>query len=535
MMRTAVMAGTLAEFDLPSVMQVVSLGRQYTSVELLDESGNVEGSMLLKSGRILGARSGARSGIDAVSTLLRKKRQGSFSVYRVEPLADAAVSIGSVDEVLRRLMENEATAPERAAVMEGSLAEFDLMNVLQVISIGRQFTGVELTDPDGRVIGSIELKSGKVVAAQCGVLTGIPAIGRMLRSPPDSRFMVHRLPGEVGEQHLGSLAQILMNLTDLDESDLVEEPPTSPKHAVIEPPPAPRVSLALDEEERSERRTGSGIVEAQVKRPSPVARGVADVPVVAVTSPKGGSGKTTISINLGIALARQGKRVILVDADFNGILLALNGAPKPKPGAFEVAAGTAHLADAVFETRIPKLRLMPSGDASAAAASSPGGWRRLFRQAQAEADIVLVDTSAGARGPGGDACAAATHAVVVLPAEPAAIRALPAHLERLESLGGPPPKVVGVLVNMLDYRAGVSIDVLRELCRGPWAADVFDIPIARSPAFMEAVASGVPVCRGDRADTPTIGWVFEMIAGGIQDRLGIAAPVREASPFLLLE
>ena len=37
--------------------------------------------------------------------------------------------------------------------------------------------------------------------------------------------------------------------------------------------------------------------------------------VVTVTSGKGGVGKTTATANLGVALARMGKRVVLIDAD----------------------------------------------------------------------------------------------------------------------------------------------------------------------------------------------------------------------------
>ena len=37
--------------------------------------------------------------------------------------------------------------------------------------------------------------------------------------------------------------------------------------------------------------------------------------VITVTSGKGGVGKTNISVNLACCLAKQGKRVILVDAD----------------------------------------------------------------------------------------------------------------------------------------------------------------------------------------------------------------------------
>lgn len=90
------------------------------------------------------------------------------------------------------------------------------------------------------------------------------------------------------------------------------------------------------------------------------------VQVIAVTGGKGGVGKTNVSVNLSIALAELGRRVLLMDADLGlanvDVLLGLT----PKFTLADVVEGRCELRDVLLRG--------PGGSASCRRLRVPRAW-----------------------------------------------------------------------------------------------------------------------------------------------------------------
>jgi flagellar biosynthesis protein FlhG len=120
--------------------------------------------------------------------------------------------------------------------------------------------------------------------------------------------------------------------------------------------------------------------------------------VIAVTSGKGGVGKTNVSVNLAVALAQLGKQAMLVDGDVGlanaNILLGLNATAT----IADVLARDASVDDVVQEGP-SGMMLVPghsgSGFSPSLAASDRQRLARAFRPYAASFDHVLVDTATG--------------------------------------------------------------------------------------------------------------------------------------------
>jgi capsular exopolysaccharide synthesis family protein len=115
---------------------------------------------------------------------------------------------------------------------------------------------------------------------------------------------------------------------------------------------------------------------------------------ILVTSAMEGEGKTTTAVNLAVALAQVGKSVVLISADLRfprvHVLLGIGN----EQGLGQVLQGSIELRDALVETPIPNLKVLPTGPVTAD--DEPVELLQSDRMVDVirgcrQADVVLVD------------------------------------------------------------------------------------------------------------------------------------------------
>jgi flagellar biosynthesis protein FlhG len=145
---------------------------------------------------------------------------------------------------------------------------------------------------------------------------------------------------------------------------------------------------------------------------------------IAVTGGKGGVGKTNVSVNLAVALADLGKRVMLLDADLGlaniDVVLGLH----PQYDLSHVLRGERMLEEVVLEGP-GGIKVIPaaSGIQQMAELSEAehAGLIRAFSDLGTDVDVLIVDTAAGISDTVVSFSRAVQEVVVVVCDEPASI------------------------------------------------------------------------------------------------------------------
>lgn len=82
--------------------------------------------------------------------------------------------------------------------------------------------------------------------------------------------------------------------------------------------------------------------------------------IISIVNQKGGTGKTTTTINLGAALAEAGKKVLVIDFDPQGNATTGLGLSREKEGIYEVMAGKLEIQKSISSTSKKNFFLIPS-------------------------------------------------------------------------------------------------------------------------------------------------------------------------------
>lgn len=194
--------------------------------------------------------------------------------------------------------------------------------------------------------------------------------------------------------------------------------------------------------------------------------------IIVTTSGKGGVGKTTVTANIGMALARLGRQVVLVDADFGlrnlDLLLGLEN--RVIYTAVEVFTGECRLEQAlVKDKREPNLVLLPAAQNRTKESVSPEQMEQLISALTKVYNYVIIDSPAGIETGFKNAITAAKEALIVATPEIAAVRDADRVVGLLEAQG---IKRIHLIVNrlrpaMVEVNNMMSVQDVQELLAIP--------------------------------------------------------------------
>jgi Flp pilus assembly CpaE family ATPase len=222
--------------------------------------------------------------------------------------------------------------------------------------------------------------------------------------------------------------------------------------------------------------------------------------VIAVMSPKGGVGKTTVAINLAVGLGKTAPMsVVIVDLDLQFGDVASGLMLEPEHTITDAVVGAASQDSMVLKTY---LTVHPSGIYALCAPRNPVEMEkitaehvsRLLTQLREEFNYIVVDTAPGLGEHVLATLEQATDAVWICGMDVPSIRGLRTGFQILNELNLMPEQR-HVVLNMADRRGGLTLHDVEATISAP-----VDVVLPRSKSLPFSTNKGVPVLQDSSRD-----------------------------------
>ena len=230
--------------------------------------------------------------------------------------------------------------------------------------------------------------------------------------------------------------------------------------------------------------------------------------MIAIGNQKGGVGKTTTTVNLGAALAFQGKKVLIIDMDSQGNATSGLGIERAdvKQSVYEVLVDQIEAAGAILPTSRENLWILPStlqlAGAEIELATADHRESRLkqaIEPIKADYDYILVDCPPSLGQLSLNAFTASDPILIPVQCEYYALEGLSQLLNTIRLVQRTYNKnfrIEGVLLTMLDARTNLGYEVVEEV-RKYFQEKVYQTIITRNVRLSEAPSYGQSVIDYD--------------------------------------
>lgn len=225
--------------------------------------------------------------------------------------------------------------------------------------------------------------------------------------------------------------------------------------------------------------------------------------IISIVNHKGGTGKTTTTINLGSALAAAGQRVLLIDFDAQGSLSYSLGIPESASTIADLLLGDCLTQDVIIESGgmyvLPADRNLADVELAIAKSTERFSHLQQLMLSLPEFDFVLIDCSPSLSLLTLNALAASDNLIIPMQMDVLALCGLDSMLETISKIRKVNQRleVMGVLPIMADPRKNIYQEILQHI-RTNYNVRVFNsvirasVKVAEAPSFGKSVVDYAP-------------------------------------------